>query len=264
MMVSATAVTISGVVLSSDGMAIEGAAVKEIDALGRIVNQARTDANGYFTLQLRTTKNHLEVYHPSHKSYTTEIGEKKVFRITLEAKAEVAEKTISTRRRKTMQTDRLLVGHFEMREVPIMTWFDQYSDTLIEVVIPVQAYNMVSEYPEGRRLRFLTAGERTLIQGTTIEAEYPKAGDPKELDTPFWNRMHRGTASEAIDNGIAEMCYFYPKYLFSLTQLETLLTQADKVIYVAADNASGDNYWMFYPSERFARELKKFIDKMKK
>lgn len=259
---SASAVNISGRVTDADGEPLAEAAVREKDSHDRVVNQVRTDQNGYFTLQLRSVKNTLEVSLDGYLTHSEDIGAKRLFHIALARKA-TATASFSVARRHTVQTDKLLVGHAEGREVPQQTWIDQYNDTLVEIIVPVQAVKMVDEYPAGRALRFYAGSTTPLAEARTEEDAYPRAGDPADLDSPFWARMRRGDASVAIHDGQPEVCYFYPRFLLTTAALRRLADAADTVISLTADNDRGDNTYMFYPAATFAKELRRYVKKIK-
>lgn len=258
----ALAQTISGRVADADNQPLEGVSVREVRAEGRIINQTRTDASGYFTLALRNTRNALEATLEGYATHREAIDKKRVFKITLTRRAAGAE-AFNVRRRETMQTNRLFVGHQDGKEVAWQTWLDQYNDTLVEMVVPVMASTMVDEYPEGRHLYFYGLATKPLVVATTQTAEYPKAGDPNELDTPFWERMHRGDASVAIADGTPRLCYFYPKFLLSLADLARLAKEAETIVSITTDNAPADNTYQLYPAASFAKELRKYASRVK-
>ena len=259
-------ITISGQVKGSDGVCLEYAAVREVDAQGRIINQVCTDANGLFSMQVRSNKNMLEVSAEGYHSAKVEIADRKMFRITLERKAADQPQEMSSRLRKTMLSDRLLCGHHNGQTIPTLVWIDQYNDTIVELIVPVQATNMVDVYPQGRMIRFMGLGNKEMEMAASLEETFPQAGTPEEKEASFWQRMRNANFD---DDSITReqkntICYFYPRFCFTITQLQHLADSADSLLYVAADNSAGNNRWLLYPTKDFSRELQKYLKKLTK
>ena len=94
----AQGVRISGTVTDADGPIMMGN-VSEIDANNRIVNNATTDFNGNFSMQVKSTKNKLRFSYVGDKTKVMNIGSQTVFKVRLESEnTTLKEVTVKGRR----------------------------------------------------------------------------------------------------------------------------------------------------------------------
>ncbi|MCQ2222300.1 MAG: SusC/RagA family TonB-linked outer membrane protein [Bacteroidaceae bacterium] len=100
---SAQSRRISGTV-SDDIDVVVGANVKEIDKNNRIVSQAITDFNGNFTMTIKDPKNVLEISYIGYKKWSSPIGTKNVFKVTLQDNTKQMKDVVVTAKKKAPTT----------------------------------------------------------------------------------------------------------------------------------------------------------------
>lgn len=240
---------------------VVGANVVEMDVNYRILNQTKTDKNGRFQLSVSGGKTSLRVTSEGLRRFTHKIGTRTNWEIVLksESKAE-REKKVKQR----IETSKLLVGHIQGRTVPQLTWVEQLNDTVYCLVIPVRVSNGVEEYPAGRRLAVLTTDGRTMTLGICTENALAEEGQPASWD-PFlrYSSNHDSSGGSGFTSNDSD--YFcYPRFRFSLSDLENMLDNHGKIACFAVDTSRGDNFWILYTHRDFAKELQKILNKMLK
>ncbi|MBQ0049165.1 MAG: SusC/RagA family TonB-linked outer membrane protein [Bacteroidales bacterium] len=94
---------ISGTV-SDDIDVVVGANVKEIDKNNRIVSQAVTDFNGNFTMTIKDPKNVLKISYIGYKEWSSPIGAKNVFKVTLQDNTKMLKDVVITEKKKSPTT----------------------------------------------------------------------------------------------------------------------------------------------------------------
>ncbi len=76
-------IIIRGLVTANDGESLIAVTVAETDNTNRVINTTITDINGEFSMKINNPKNKLRFTYIGFKAHTVNIGDKKVFNITL-------------------------------------------------------------------------------------------------------------------------------------------------------------------------------------
>lgn len=244
-----------------NGEPIENACVMELDANHRMLNQTQTDASGFFTLPVSGDKTSIRVTYNGMKRFTQKIGTRKSWDIELEEDTD----TESKRKVKDKhETKKLIVGHLQGRVIPQLTWVEQLTDSTFCIIIPIRVFSGVEEYPKGRRLVVQNYNSHAMAIGTNIENAMPEEGAPES-----WDPFVRTSTNNSTDNNSQfttnDRDYFcYPRFLFSRRDLEYLIDHSKEIACFAADTSRGDNYWTYYMSKSFPKEMQKILNKMLK
>lgn len=244
-----------------NGEPLENANVMEVDANHRMLNQTQTDASGFFTLFVTGDKTSIRVTCNGMKKFTQKIGTQKSWNIELKEDTD----TLSNRKVKSKhETKKLLVGHLQGRVVPQLTWVEQLTDSTFCLIIPIRVFSGVEEYPKGRRLVVQDYNSHAVAIGTNIEAAMPEEGAPESWD-PFVRTSSNNSAdnnSQFTSNDNDFFCY--PRFLFSRRDLEYIIDNSNSIACFAVDTSRGDNYWIYYMSKSFPKEMQKILNKMLK
>ena len=244
-----------------NGEPLENANVMEVDANHRMLNQTQTDASGFFTLFVTGDKTSIRVTYNGMKKFTQKIGTQKSWEIELKEDTD----TLSNRKVKSKhETKKLLVGHLQGRVVPQLTWVEQLTDSTFCLIIPIRVFSGVEEYPKGRRLVVQDYNSHAVAIGTNIEAAMPEEGAPESWD-PFVRTSSNNSAdnnSQFTSNDNDFFCY--PRFLFSRRDLEYIIDNSNSIACFAVDTSRGDNYWIYYMSKSFPKEMQKILNKMLK
>lgn len=244
-----------------NGEPLENANVMEVDANHRMLNQTQTDASGFFTLFVTGDKTSIRVTRNGMKKFTQKIGTQKSWNIELKEDTD----TLSNRKVKSKhETKKLLVGHLQGRVVPQLTWVEQLTDSTFCLIIPIRVFSGVEEYPKGRRLVVQDYNSHAVAIGTNIEAAMPEEGAPESWD-PFVRTSSNNSAdnnSQFTSNDNDFFCY--PRFLFSRRDLEYIIDNSNSIACFAVDTSRGDNYWIYYMSKSFPKEMQKILNKMLK
>lgn len=244
-----------------NGEPLENANVMEVDANHRMLNQTQTDASGFFTLFVTGDKTSIRVTCNGMKKFTQKIGTQKSWEIELKEDTD----TLSNRKVKSKhETKKLLVGHLQGRVVPQLTWVEQLTDSTFCLIIPIRVFSGVEEYPKGRRLVVQDYNSHAVAIGTNIEAAMPEEGAPESWD-PFVRTSSNNSAdnnSQFTSNDNDFFCY--PRFLFSRRDLEYIIDNSNSIACFAVDTSRGDNYWIYYMSKSFPKEMQKILNKMLK
>ena len=244
-----------------NGEPLENANVMEVDANHRMLTQTQTDASGFFTLFVTGDKTSIRVTCNGMKKFTQKIGTQKSWNIELKEDTD----TLSNRKVKSKhETKKLLVGHLQGRVVPQLTWVEQLTDSTFCLIIPIRVFSGVEEYPKGRRLVVQDYNSHAVAIGTNIEAAMPEEGAPESWD-PFVRTSSNNSAdnnSQFTSNDNDFFCY--PRFLFSRRDLEYIIDNSNSIACFAVDTSRGDNYWIYYMSKSFPKEMQKILNKMLK
>ena len=244
-----------------NGEPLENANVMEVDANHRMLNQTQTDASGFFTLFVTGDKTSIRVTCNGMKKFTQKIGTQKSWNIELKEDTD----TLSNRKVKSKhETKKLLVGHLQGRVVPQLTWVEQLTDSTFCLIIPIRVFSGVEEYPKGRRLVVQDYNSHAVAIGTNIETAMPEEGAPESWD-PFVRTSSNNSAdnnSQFTSNDNDFFCY--PRFLFSRRDLEYIIDNSNSIACFAVDTSRGDNYWIYYMSKSFPKEMQKILNKMLK
>lgn len=244
-----------------NGEPLENANVMEVDANHRMLNQTQTDASGFFTLFVTGDKTSIRVTCNGMKKFTQKIGTQKSWNIELKEDTD----TLSNRKVKSKhETKKLFVGHLQGRVVPQLTWVEQLTDSTFCLIIPIRVFSGVEEYPKGRRLVVQDYNSHAVAIGTNIEAAMPEEGAPESWD-PFVRTSSNNSAdnnSQFTSNDNDFFCY--PRFLFSRRDLEYIIDNSNSIACFAVDTSRGDNYWIYYMSKSFPKEMQKILNKMLK
>ena len=95
---SAQGIRITGQVIG-DGEPIMMCNVVEIDANNRNVSFAQTDINGNFSMTIKNPKNKLKISYIGFQTYTTTIGDRRSFKVTLKDQTQLKEVVVTKQRR---------------------------------------------------------------------------------------------------------------------------------------------------------------------
>ena len=244
-----------------NGEPLENPNVMQVDANHRMLNQTQTDASGFFTLFVTGDKTSIRVTCNGMKKFTQKIGTQKSWKIELKEDTD----TLSNRKVKSKhETKKLLVGHLQGRVVPQLTWVEQLTDSTFCLIIPIRVFSGVEEYPKGRRLVVQDYNSHAVAIGTNIEAAMPEEGAPESWD-PFVRTSSNNSAdnnSQFTSNDNDFFCY--PRFLFSRRDLEYIIDNSNSIACFAVDTSRGDNYWIYYMSKSFPKEMQKILNKMLK
>lgn len=244
-----------------DGAPLAGATVMEIDNNHRILNQTYTDNDGHFSMKTTGGKTSLRVTAAGMYRFTQKIGNNTNWTVKLK-KDEHADAPNKAKAR--YETQKLLVGRLNNRPVPQLTWVEQLTDTTFTLVLPVRMPTMVEEYPSGRKLTVTDFNGHVVALGECIEQATPEEGTPKSWD-PFLQPANNNSVENESPFTTNDRDYFaYPRFSVTKTELEYLIDHSAELACFAVDTARGDNYWLYYPSTTFARELQKILNRMLK
>ncbi|MDR1436978.1 MAG: TonB-dependent receptor, partial [Candidatus Symbiothrix sp.] len=93
--------TIRGKVISDMGEELIAVSISEIDKTDRIISYTSTDLNGQFSMQIKSVKNRLKFAYVGFDPRILNIGDQKVFNITLKENATLAEVVVTAKRTAT-------------------------------------------------------------------------------------------------------------------------------------------------------------------
>lgn len=239
---------------------LTNANVVEIDINHRIINQTRTDASGFFTLNVTGGKTSVRVTHNGMRKFTHKIGTRTSWEIALDKEDDLG----SGKVRSSYETTKLLAGHMQGRVIPQLTWVEQLNDTTYCLVVPVRVSNGVEEYAQGRKMTVQDYNGRIVAIGVCIESANPEEGAPESYD-PYVRTTSNNSSNNHSQFTSDERDYFcYPRFQFTLTELEYMIDHSTELACFAVDTAAGDNYWLYYKSKNFAKELQKILNRMLK
>lgn len=268
--ISASAQRISGTVTDSIGNPIANASVTEVDANHRVLSNTRTDGSGNFNMQLRSMGNtRIRISADGYKmlSKRSERGQKQTFLMAKKTASQlsIAEKANQGFKRNHILTEKLFCGRSGATEVPWTVMLEQIGDTTFVLRMPVKASAMNATYNEGRSVTFVDWGESQLLMSYNGEDCPAIGGYPNERSTwkyvtdreDVMHDMHRdygGSTSESI--------YFYPAFMLTLDEVNTLIKEADHLGRLLIDTEQADNVWFMYPRASFSKELSKVLKKL--
>ena len=233
--------------------------VVELDANHRIINQTQTDDAGFFTLNVSGGKTSIRVTYHGMKKFTKKIGTQTTWQIELKE-----EENNNGKVKSRHETSKLLVGHLNGRIIPQLTWVENLTDTTFCIIVPVRVYNAVEEYPMGRKMAVQDYNGRIVAIGTCIEAAIPEEGAPQSYD-PYVRTSTNNSANNNSQLTTNDRDYFaYPRFVFTKTELEYLIDHSSELACFAVDTSRGDNFWLYYKSKNFNKELQKILNKMLK
>lgn len=263
--------SISGTVTDSDGNPIFKANVMEVDRVNRIDHYTTTDPNGLFTMGFTgKSQNYIFVTADGFQTYHRSIGDAtQLLKIHLKKRpvsrlSEIRKKAAGTKRR-FVKTNKLLCGRSGLQEVPWTTIVEAINDSIFMLQLPVTTINKHATYHEGRTITFLDKNDYHMLLAYNGEEAYPILGNPADDD--IWDHMGKEVPSLVFtrDDSDPELsAYFYPQFLFTLSDLQMLCDQADRIGYILVDIETADNYWNYYTLDTFGKELKRILDKLTK
>ena len=97
-----------------------------------------------------------------------------------------------------------------------------------------------------------------------IETVTPEIGLPENETNFLSDKFNNPNNDEYSDSGNTNDYYVYPRFLLTKTDLEYLIDHSEEISVFCIDNAKGNNYWMYYTSRHFAKELQKILNRMLK
>ncbi len=247
--------------VTHDGTPLVGATVMEMDANHRILSQTYTDTDGRFVLKAIGKKTSLRVTARGMRKFTRKIGNDTQWEVELKKDATPDD---GIKARTSHETTKLLAGRMGGRVIPQITWVEQLTDSTFTLVVPVRMPSMVEEYPAGRKMTVTNFNGHVVAAGECIEPALPEEGLPQS-----WDPHVHMTSGNSSDNSSSlttdDRDYFaYPRFRFTKTQLEYLIDHSADLACFAVDTSRGDNYWMYFPSTTFSRQLQKIMNRMLK
>lgn len=247
--------------VSHEGTPLAEATVMEMDANHRILNHTRTDGQGRFVMKVTGGKTSLRVTARGMRRFTQKIGRNTRWEVEMK---EDNTPQVPNKVRSRHETMKLFVGHMQNRAIAQISWVEHLTDTTFTLVVPVRMPTMVEEYPTGRRMTVTDYNGHIIATGTCIEQAVPEEGLPKSWD-PFIRPSTNNAADNASPFTTNERDYFaYPRFSFTKAELEYMIDHASELACFAVDTSRGDNFWMYYPSTKFSKELQKILNKMQK
>lgn len=243
-----------------EGEPLAKANVVELDANHRVINQTQTDVAGFFSMIVSGGKTSVRVTYDGMRRFTRKIGTQTTWEIELEKDNETDGKRVKSR----YETNKLLVGHVQGRAVPQLTWLEHLTDTTFCLVVPVRVFKGVEDYPSGRKITVQDYNSRIVATGECIETATAEEGAPESWD-PFVRTSTNNSADNNSQFTTDDRDYFcYPRFVFSKTELEYLIDHSTEIACFAVDTSRGDNYWLYYTSKNFGKELQKLLNRMLK
>lgn len=239
------------------------AVVAELDDRHRIVNQTRTDNNGQFTLSVSGKNSLVKVTADGMKDFMQKIGSRRKWKIDLKSASMSAEEMV---RKSSRKTTWLLTGYNNNVVVTQETWVEQISDEEFCLVIPTQVFSAVEEYPAGRRVVVKDFNGRVMAVGVCIADSYVEEQETDDEGVSVFDRVYSGSsASKDTSLDFEENLFFcYPRFMFKLSELEYLIEHDREIACFEVDTSRGDNFWIYYPHQKFAKELQKILNKLLK
>lgn len=243
-----------------EGEPLAKANVVELDANHSVINQTQTDVAGFFSMIVSGGKTSVRVTYDGMRRFTRKIGTQTTWEIELEKDNETDGKRVKSR----YETNKLLVGHVQGRAVPQLTWLEHLTDTTFCLVVPVRVFKGVEDYPSGRKITVQDYNSRIVATGECIETATAEEGAPESWD-PFVRTSTNNSADNNSQFTTDDRDYFcYPRFVFSKTELEYLIDHSTEIACFAVDTSRGDNYWLYYTSKNFGKELQKLLNRMLK
>lgn len=235
--------------------------VMEMDSNHRILNQTYTDTNGHFIMNVTGNKTSLRVTAPGMHRFTQKIGHTSNWIVEMK-KENVPD--VPNKAKNSYETTKLLVGWHNGHIIPQICWVEQLDEFLFTIVIPVHMSSMVDEYPIGRKMTVTDINGHVVATGECIEQALPKEGIPQS-----WDPFIRLSGAEMNEDGSTftsndRVCFAYPRFSFSKTEMEYMIDHYNELVCFAVDTSRGNNFWKYYPSTKFARELQKILNLMQK
>ena len=243
------------------GQPVANALVTEINSNFRVINQTTTDKSGYFTMTASGDKSYIRVTSAGMRRFTRKIGKQLSWEINLQRESEEKlEQKVKGREEST----KLLVGFAHGRELPQIVWVEHLTDSTFALVVPVRTNTAVEEYPAGRKTVVQNNNSRIMATAINIETVTPEIGLPENETYFLSDKFNNPNNDEYSDSGNTNDYYVYPRFLFTKTDLEYLIDHSEEISVFCIDNAKGNNYWMYYTSRHFAKELQKILNRMLK
>lgn len=263
--VSAQELRIDGTVTCS-GEPVRKANVTEVDANRRVLNQTFTDEMGNFTLKVSGGKTFVVVTADKMCRFKDQIGTKTHWDIQMEKKVKDEVMELLNGKGRKVESTSLINGHIQSHIEPQYTWLQQLNDTLFAFTVPVRVSDLSESYPDGRQMIVIDTNGRILCQAYNAVEIYAEEGLPGEADPYMMNRIAtNNSASKATsfsDDGTDYFCY--PMFILTLSQIQYLIDNAGSISHITVDTARGDNYWLFYPYDKFSTALQKMLRKVQK
>ena len=244
-----------------EGQPVANAHVTEINSSYRVINQAVTDKSGYFTMPASGEKTYIRVTSHGMKRFTRKIGKQYSWEINMQKESDAY---LEQKVKSSIESTKLLVGFAHGRELPQLVWVEHLTDTTFALVVPVKTNTLVEQYPTGRKIVVQNINSRIIATATNIENVSPEEGLP-ETYTPFLSdKFNNPYNDEFSSSGNTSDYYAYPRFLFTKNDLEYLIDHSKEISVFCIDNAEGDNYWRYYTSRHFAKELQKILKNLLK
>lgn len=256
---------ISGTI-TCDGEPINDACITEVDKTRRVLNQSLTDESGNFTMKVTGGKTYLWVSAKGMRRFIHQIGTHNRWNVSMTRRSKNPLQDLLDGKSRTIESTHLIVGHVNgSKTVCQTTWLQELNDTLYTLCIPIRVLQGNEAYPEGRKMTILDSNNNILVQASNAITVLPEecmlgTTDPNERP------VDRGPLDS--DYGMSESLkidyYCYPRFKISLSDLEKLIANAKSITHINVDTALGDQYWYYYPNDKFGNELQKMLDKILK
>ena len=259
---------VSGRVIDADGP-VKQIIVNEIDRNNRITNSTQTDDSGLFTMSVKSLDNALKVSGTGYLSRIVRMRGTKKFEISLLHASQSVEEKLFLERHPITESYKLLYGRISTRKVPQPVVVELLSDSLLTLSFPIHANNANEVYPIERKMMFVDYVDGPLLTGHSIVETCPEAGEPSDRDNESYSqnqilRYYFGDDYIPGDFSSSTPYYNYPRFVFKINELNSLLMNEQAICRVLIDTARADNYWQLFLQPHFGYELKKIIAKQRK
>lgn len=254
---------VSGMV--SDGeKPLAGVAVNEIDTNGRILSSTVTNDAGLYNLIVKHRNGALRLNLKGYVPHVERMIGRKKIDIVLTKGNSLVEEDILYSKHKVEESYKLLYGHNGARNISQLISIEMLNDTLFALIVPIQSTNLSASYPAGRMLMFVDALDNPFLIARNAVEVYSISGSPEDLGETVIARYYTGSDYTPGQFSASTPIFQYPRFIFSIRELEMLLEHEAEIYRVLIDTAEGDNYWILYPHNNFGREIQKRIAKLRK
>lgn len=252
---------VSGTVMC-DGEPVDGASVTEVDVDNRILNFASTDASGHYSMSLKSGKNVLKIAKDGCRVFVEDIRGRSRIDCSLVPQMVFVDEEELMVRHPVAESYKLLFGHdANYHDVPQLIRVELFNDSTFSIIVPVMSRTLTDAYPAENTMTFVDYSDHPLLTGVSMLEVYTIPGRPEDRESSSVIARRESRMDTALDDG--SVMYCYPQFVFSVKRLERMLQDKEKQPYrVLIQTAAQDNFWVLYPSETFAKEIRKIIAKL--
>ena len=259
---------VSGSVTDGQGP-VKNATINEIDASHRVLNSVQTDDSGLFTMGVRNLNNAIQVTAKGYLSRVIRMRSNKKFDIRLLHSTTSIAESLLLQPHPVIESYKLLYGRLSSRKVPQPVTVELLNDSLLTLSFPIHANNAHEIYPIERKMMFVDYIDGPLLTGSSVVEALPEAGEPDERDRVYdrdENLVYYYFGDDYIPGSYSASTpfYNYPKFLFKVDDIMSLLENQKIICRVLIDTSRADNYWQLFLQSNCGYELKKIITKLSK